>query len=347
MRILILSNNYSAKSFYDLFSKDKNNIVFSVIENCNYTEINDSKDALEFCLANEINLVLITDKKYILDSYHETLNNEGISVFCPSKESSEICHFKSLAKKFMHKNKIPTPKFFTAEKPQAALDYIADFQNPMAIKPDYNSFQEGTKFFETKSQAQKLIEERFFCGNKKIILEDYIEGKSFTTYTLSNGFSAKIIGNIAKYQNDIALFEPKFITNEIKQKIYDEIIMKTLTNLSAQNEEYIGILGFDFILSYDGKLYCLGFKSFFDDIDVDFFTKGYDINWLDVFDSTIVGDVFEKYDFKINTDKMLCLRQNEEINFISSLTQNSLEMKLSELGYDLKEYIEAKKAWKY
>ena len=44
---------------------------------------------------------------------------------------------------------------------------------------------------------------------------------------------------------------------------------------------------------------------------------------------------------------MVCLRQNEEINFVSSTTKNNLEMKLKQLDFDLSEYFEAKKIRNY
>jgi len=44
---------------------------------------------------------------------------------------------------------------------------------------------------------------------------------------------------------------------------------------------------------------------------------------------------------------MLTLRQNEKVHFVSAKTKNNLEVYLQELGFDLNEYYEAKKIWKY
>ena len=60
MRILILGNNYSANSFYHLLKKDKENIVFTTITKLeNNIDFNDTQDIIDFCEANDINLVLI------------------------------------------------------------------------------------------------------------------------------------------------------------------------------------------------------------------------------------------------------------------------------------------------
>ena len=102
MRILILGNDYSAKKFFDLFKKNKENIVFSNIPTTqNYIEFNTSKDILDFCEANAINLVLITDIDLINEGIQEAISSLGISAFAPSIESIAICSSKSCAKKFI------------------------------------------------------------------------------------------------------------------------------------------------------------------------------------------------------------------------------------------------------
>ena len=326
MRILILGNDYSAKKFFDLFRKNKENIVFSNISSSqNYVEFNDSKDILDFCEANEINLVLINDIDLINEGIQEAISSINISAFAPSIDAIAICSSKSYAKKFMYKNKIQTPKFFVAEKPQLALDYFKETLTPQAIKPDSNSAKECPQFCETQNQAQKVINNLFAFGNKRVILEDYIEGKNVSFWVLSDGYSAKIIGTSAKYQNNVALFEPDFLDENLKEKIFSEIIMPTISALSSQDEEYIGILGFDIILDYNSQAYLVGFNHFFDELNVDFYTKGFDVKWEEIFDSTIVGDIFQKFEIKPKDEYMLTLRQNEKIHFISAKTKNNLE----------------------
>lgn len=348
MRILILGTNYSARAFYNLFKQDKNNIVFSIISGVDFcVDFKETNDIVEFCEANEINLVLIIDEEYINLGLQEILSSKNISAFSPSIEAIGICTSKSAAKKFMYKNKIKTPKFLIAEKPQIALEYFKQSNIPQVIKPDNRSYRECSLACETLNSAQKVINDFFNSGNKKILLEDYIEGKNISIWVLSDGYSAKIIGKSAKYRNDIAYFNPEFIDEELENKIHSEIIMPTIQALSSQDEEYIGILGFDIILTYDNDLYLLGYNSFFDDINVEFYTKGYDINWIDVFDSVIVGDVFLKYQFEPKDKYMMTLRQNEKIEFISAKTKTNLKRYLKELEFNLEELKEAQKIWRY
>lgn len=350
MRILILGSDEAAKKFFTYFSElDKNNIVFSTAKDCGYVEFDGVDDVVEFVCANEINFVLITDEEYINQGISEILSARNISVFSPSIDAIELCVSRNNAKRFMHKNKIPTSRFQIFEKPNAAIDYIKAMTHPYAIKPDFKSYQEGSRFFETFKQGQDMINDLFSKGNKKIIIEDYIEGKNVSVWVLSDGYSAKILGTSAKYQNDIAYFEPEFLSEEIKEKMFNNAILPTIHAMSENGEEYIGILGFDFMLDRFNNFYLVNYNSFFDDINVDFYTKGFDINWLDVFESTIVGDVFLKFDFNEakKNNYMLTIRDNEKIHFIEAKRKSTLELYLDELSLNKEIYDEAQKVWNY
>ena len=220
MRILILGNNYSAKSFFYNFVKRENDIVFTNCLNVeNSIKYLGKEDIIDFCEANEINFVLITDDNYIENSFLEKLNSLNITIFAPLPEAACICKYKSMAKKFINKNKFLSPKYFIAERPNLALDYIKETSFPIAIRPETCNPKECSQFAETFGQAQTIVNKFFESGNKKIIIEDYIQGKNFTVWTISDGYSAKIIGINNKYQNEVSLFEPDFITEEIKENI--------------------------------------------------------------------------------------------------------------------------------
>ena len=106
MIILILGNNYSAQGFYNLFSKNKENIVFSTIRKYpNFIDFESDSDIVDFVEANGVNFVLMTENTYIDSNLSEEISNLDVSVFAPSKEANAICASKAFGKKFMYKNK--------------------------------------------------------------------------------------------------------------------------------------------------------------------------------------------------------------------------------------------------
>ena len=345
MRILILGSDYSARKFFNLANNEKN-IVFSCVKDCNYIEFENFKDIFDFIEANEINFVLILDEKYISNDLIKELIDMNISVLSASEENIELLKSKSNLKRFIYKNKILTPKFQIFEKPQSAIDFVYSTHQAYAIKPDNSSYQECVQFAKSRTQAQKIINKFFENGNKKILIEDYIEGKNVCFWALSNGYSAKIIGTCAKYQDNLSYFEPEFIDEKFKNNILDNVINPVITSFSLRDDEYCGILGFDFMINSKQEAYLVGIKSFFDELDIELILKAYDFDWFDVFEATLTGDVFSKYDFVPYSDYMLSIRQNEEIHLISARTLGNLELYLNELGFDIEEYKQACKIWK-
>ncbi len=348
MRILILGNNHVQESLSDYFKRKDDNIVFSN-STCDIPDLNflNPLDAADFCKANEINFVIPTENEYITEEFENIFNELNITYFAPSESSFKICKYKSSAKKFAYKNKINSAKFFVTEKPQPAFDFIKSASYPITIHPDIKTYTECVKFAETYSQAQNFISKLFLTGNKKIVLEDYIAGKNIVFWALSDGYSAKKTGIVAKYQDNISIFNPDFVTNEIESEIQQRIVEPTILNLSLEQEEYIGIIGFDIILSKDNIPYLIGYKGFFDDLSIDFFLNAYDFDWLDVFESCIKGDVFLKYDFTPSNNHMIAMRENENIDMVSAKMKNNLNKYIEELDMNKNLYMEAMKVWKY
>lgn len=346
MRILILGNNHAAESFFNYFVANNENIVFTTHKNYNFADFQKTEDMYDFISANSIELVLIIDEEYINSGFSEYISSKGVTVFAPDIDAVSISASKAAAKRFMYKNNIQSSNFLICEKQQQAYEYIKNLQGPVAIKPDNHNPRECTKFAETTNQAQKIISNLFANGNSKIIIEDYIEGKNIKIYILSNGFQYRILGISAIYQNNIGYFEPEFLSDDIIENIIQNIINPTIEGLSDTGNEYIGILGFDIILDNNNDAYLASYNSFFDDINVDFYTKGCNADWLKIFEKTIVGDIFSDFNYKQKNEYMLTIRQDDEIRFISAKTKNILEFYLKEL-YDNKEYFEAEKIWKY
>ena len=344
MRILILGSDYASRTFFNLANNEQN-IVFSCVKDCNFIDFENFKDIFDFIEANEINFVLIVDEKYVSNDLITELINMGISVMSPSEETIELIKSKSNLKRFIYKNKILTPKFQIFEKAQSAIDYIFSNHSAIAIKPDTSTYQECVQFAKSHLQAQKIVNKFFENGNKKIVIEDYIDGKNVCFWVLSNGYSAKIIGTVAKYQDNLSYFEPEFIDEKFKNDILDNVINPIITSLSLKNDEYCGILGFDFIINSKNEAYLVGLKTFFDDLDSELFSHAYDFDWFDIFNSTLEGTIFTKYDFKPDNSYMLSIRENEKIEFISARTLGNLELYLKELDFDGSEYNEAKKVW--
>ena len=353
MRILLIGNSKSTEVLADYFTQNPDNIVFSTLNNTSAEFINipieNIQELKDFALANEMSLTVLCDKESILSAIATEFREAGLSIFAPDSEH-KIINSKIWAKKFIYKNKIPTPRFQFFEKPQAAIDYVRKNKFPIVIKPDTIGAL-GTRICETFGAAKSAIEEFFDNGFKKILIEECIWGKEFIVYTICDGYNPLILCEISKYQNTFASLGVDFLSNAEKQSLKNEIITPFLNSLTKENGEYTGILGFNFIKTKD-KTYLISCNPFFKDIDAQIAIKGAKENWGKLFESTISGTLCTDF-AEINSaqDYILAYEfyengKKEDI-CAQAKTFNQARKILYDEGANKSEIEEALKFWKY
>ena len=353
MRILLIGNSKSTEVLADYFTQNPDNIVFSTLNNTSAEFIDiavqNTSELKDFALANEMSLTILCDKESILSPITAEFSEAGLSIFAPDSEH-KIINSKIWAKKFIYKNKIPTPRFQFFEKPQAAIDYVRKNKFPIVIKPDTIGAL-GTRICETFGAAKSAIEEFFDNGFKKILIEEYIWGKEFIVYTICDGYNPLILCEISKYQNTFASLGVDFLNDKEKESLNDKIITPFVNTLSKENGEYLGILGFNFIKSNE-KISLIGITPFFKDIDAQIAIKGVKEDWGKLFESAISGTLCADFaKTNLTQDYVLAYEffengKKEDI-CAQAKTFNQARKILYDEGANKSEIEEALKFWKY
>ena len=153
------------------------------------------------------------------------------------------------------------------------------------------------------------------------------------------------------YRNELAV--KTFLKDELKEKIYNEIIFPTISSLAEDGLEYTGILGFDIILTPDGEPYLIEYNSFFKDLDIEAVLRGVDEDWVKLFMDAIVGTLADNFEtpFSISrkdeyygTFRFEDKTENEIITQ-SARTLSLLKTKLLEEGLNREDLKDAERLW--
>lgn len=321
MRILIIGNSHAARVFSNLLCENNNdnidNIVFTTLNNtkANFVDIDflDVSELKEFALANEINLTVLTDCESIEADFVEEFNSAGLTIFAPEKAAGRICFSKSFAKKFMYRNKIKTPKFQIFDKLQLAVDYARAAKFPIVIKPDENSNLYGATVCETFLSAEKTIGSFSQMGVKTFVIEDYVCGKEFSLYVITDGFNSFLLDFVSTKLNRFAYLDPVFLDKNLKTKIMEQVVNPTIESLARSGNNYIGILGIDLILDRFDNVYTLEYNPFFEDLDVELFTNGINEAWQNLFETALSGTLVDEFtEIKKNGGNFICAILNDE-----------------------------------
>jgi len=283
------------------------NDAISEFANCVDIKSDDIENLVSFAKENEIDLTIVASETAIDAGVAERFNSEGLSIFAPTAEASRIISSKSLAKKFMYKTKIPTPKFGIFDRENMAIDYARKSQYPLVVKTDMHLSGENVYICDSFRIAKRIIETLFDEKHKKIVIEDYLCGQEFSYYVISDGYNAMPLQSIVPYKgtlegnggsvtSGLGAYAPFYMLHRnIEGRIFREIVYPLLDELAKNGTPYIGVLGIDIILGNDNKLNVLEFNSFFKEPDAQCFIELLDENLLNLARSAVVGSLVDEY----------------------------------------------------
>lgn len=304
----------------------------SMKEFCTIVDIREGnvQELLEFVLENAIDLTIASSEQAIKNDIATLFQQNNQMIFAPTKASADICISKSKGKKFMYKTRIPCPKFGIFDKVSLAVDYAKKSNMPIVVKSEEHLENKGVLLCNSFSVAKTFIEDLFENMEKKVIIEDYILGHEFSYYVITDGYHALPLGSVATYKHELegngglltsgqGAFSPDYkISNQIEQKIMQQIIFPTLNTLAHQQTPYVGILGVDLILNDRGQIFALEFNSFMKDPDSQVIFALLNQNLYQLFEACVIGSFADDYDKIDISDKsavscVLSARKKDQI----------------------------------
>lgn len=223
------------------------------------------KKLIDFVKSNKIELTIASSKIALDSNIVEAFHRENLVIFGPSKNAMRVIMNRSFAKKFFHKYKISTPKFAVFEKEGQAIDYARAEKYPLLIKldtptPDINIFHA-----QTFTQAKAYIEKTFANLNKKVVIEEFVEGKEIVLPIITDGYNAiplpscilqrrMLEGDGGAYTNGIGAYATAPIDSELENIIANTIVFPTIDGLANDKMPFFGILTFRMKLDNKGNI---------------------------------------------------------------------------------------------
>ena len=316
MKILIVGSGAKEYSIAKLVSTyESTELVFvapgndaiSEFANCIDIRAKDVDGLLEFAQANEIDLTIACSEKAITNGIGDKFNEAGLMIFAPSGEASRITISKSIAKKFMYKTKIPTPRFGIFDRENMAVDFARKAQYPLVVKTDDHRQGESVFVCDTFTIAKRIISDLFDEQNKKIVIEDFVQGQEFSYYVLTDGYNAMPLASVVPYKrvlegdggavtSGLGAYSPSsLVDRNLEGRIFKEIVYPALDELTKNGNPYIGVLGIDVIFDRSGKLNVLEFNPFFKEPDAQCVLELLEENLAYIMQAAITGSLVDDY----------------------------------------------------
>lgn len=285
-------------------------------EFCECVDIREDRpqELLEFVLENGIDLTIAASKEAIKSDIAELFRQNEQLIFAPSKSASAFAISRSDGKRFMYKQRIQTPKFGIFEKQQLATDYVKNASYPITAGADEESDTTVKSVCTTLSMAKTCVDDLYMNDEKKVIIEDFVNGHDFTLYVITDGYHALPLavsadykflenGNGGLYTAGTGAFVPDYrVSENVVASIMNNVVYNILQSLEKREMPYLGILGVECTLTGEERYITTGFTPFLKDHDAMAVLNSVEDNWVTLFEACAVGSFADDYEYILSSN---------------------------------------------
>ena len=248
---------------------------------CVSIKADDVQQLAFFAEQNKIDLTLVGPELALTLGIVDEFEKRGLRICGPNKSAAVIEGSKIFTKDLMKKYNIPTAAYATFTSADEAKSYLKEKGVPAVIKADGLAAGKGVIPAHTLDKAEEaidtiLIKKAFGSAGDRLVIEDFLTGEeaSFIAFTDGNTIIPMPSSQDHKpiYDNDkgpntggMGAYSPApVITEELQQKIMDEVMTPAVGGMASEGKKYKGILYAGLMIDQD-KINVLEFNARFGD----------------------------------------------------------------------------------
>lgn len=150
--------------------------------------LDDQASVLEFCNANQIDMVICGPEAPLaqgLMDYLE-LHNPDLILIGPKQKGAQLESSKAFAKEFMIKYEIPTARYqsFDKNQIQEAINFGKSLGLPLVIKADGLAAGKGVVITqsheESEAEIKSMLAGKFGTASSTLVIEEFLSGIEFS-----------------------------------------------------------------------------------------------------------------------------------------------------------------------
>jgi phosphoribosylamine--glycine ligase len=248
--------------------------------------LKDKRDLVAFAKREEIDLTVVGPEVPLVEGWVDFFRAHDLRIFGFKKAAAQLEGSKVYAKRFMQKYSIPTAPFRVFDSYRQALAYLEEqFQeNPRSaffIKADEPCGGKGAihvPSLETGQRALQALFQEKRCGiGKSVVIEERLAGQEASVFVITDGRSVATLppaqdhktlydGDEGPNTGGMGAYAPALlVTEEVYERVEQEIILPTLYGMDAERIADCGVLYLGLMIDRKGKPYMLEYNVRFGD----------------------------------------------------------------------------------
>jgi phosphoribosylamine---glycine ligase len=236
----------------------------------------------DFCLKNNINLVIVGPEEPLVNGIRDFFENKpqlnSIKIIGPNKAGAMLEGSKEFSKNFMHKYGIPTADSatFTKSTYLDGIAYLEAASMPIVLKADGLAAGKGVIIAQNLAEAKIALEEmllkaKFGKASEKVVIESFLKGIELSVFVLTDGTNYKILPEAKDYkrigENDTglntggmgAVSPVPFASKKFIDLVEKRIVKPTMEGLKKEGIKFVGFI-FIGLMNSEGEPYVIEYN---------------------------------------------------------------------------------------
>src|SRR5690606_994876 len=217
-------------------------------------------DALEaFAKDNGIGLTIVGPEAPLVGGIVNEFEAEGLKIYGPRQGAAQLEGSKAFTKDFLARHNIPTAFYENFTEVEPALAYINKIGAPIVVKADGLAAGKGVIVAETIAQAEEAVKD-MLSGNAfgdagcRVVIEEFLDGEEASFIVMVDGKNVLPMatsqdhkrvgdGDTGPNTGGMGAYSPApVVTDEVYQRVLDQIIYPTVRGMAAEGNVYTGFL---------------------------------------------------------------------------------------------------------
>ena len=248
-------------------------------------KLSSSKDApLAIAQRENIDLVVVGPEGPLCDGLVDTLTQEGVLTYGPSKLAAELEGSKAFMKGFAARHGIPTARHVvvSGESASELEAQVRSFEVAPVVKADGLCAGKGVVVAETHAEAlsaarEMLSGERFGAAGAKVVLEERLIGNEASIHAICDGERFVVLspaqdhkrifdGDRGGNTGGMGTYAPApVVTPEVMQRFEEQVMVPTLRGMAAEGRPFKGTLFAGIMVTPDQQVRLIEFNVRFGD----------------------------------------------------------------------------------
>lgn len=243
--------------------------------------VGDFDSLAQFVKKESVDLTVVGPEQPLCEGITDFFEKEGLLVFGPSKAAAELEGSKSFSKNLMKKYGIPTGGYSVFTDIGQAIAEISETEPPFVVKADGLAAGKGVIICASQTEGEEALRSMMERGafgeaGTKVVIEEFLTGEEASFFAFTDGENILPLepsqdhkpifdGDKGPNTGGMGAYTPApVVTNQLRQRIIDEVMVPTVRAMKSEGRAYRGIL-YAGLMIKDDDLKVLEFNCRFGD----------------------------------------------------------------------------------